>query len=106
MNSVVCHYLQQLKAIYYSGYSTEVSYRGTIKELIEGLLPDIDAINEPKHVKVGAPDYVLTRRQEDAYQLRTIRSVPLGFIEAKDLKQGILDRPDNQSQIMRYMELG
>lgn len=105
-NTVIGDYLDQLKTIYYSGYATEVSYRGIIEQLIENLLPHIDAINEPKRVEVGAPDFVLTERQPDSNRPGTIRSVPLGFIEAKDLKSGILDKPDNQTQIQRYMDLG
>ena len=56
------------------GNSTEHSFRGDLQQLIESLEPEIQATNEPKRIKCGAPDYVLTRKE-----------IPVGYIEAKDI---------------------
>lgn len=57
-----------------TGISREHAYRGDLQQLLETLLPDILATNEPARIACGAPDYVLTRKD-----------VPVGYIEAKDI---------------------
>lgn len=57
---------------------------------MEGLDATITAINEPKRIACGAPDYLVTRGE-----------LPLGYIEAKDI--GIdLDAVENSDQLQRY----
>ncbi|WP_232745171.1 type ISP restriction/modification enzyme [Capnocytophaga sp. H4358] len=60
--------------------------------LIQELVPNILATNEPKRQACGAPDYILTKN-----------SLPIGFIEAKDI--GDKDLPGenrNKEQFDRY----
>lgn len=104
--SVINEYLEKISTKYYSGDATEHSYRSSLENLIEAILPTITALNERKRVSVGAPDLVLFRKPENPSQLELIRNIPLGFVEAKDIQPEILDRKENQEQIARYMELG
>ncbi len=67
-------YIQALNRLYRAGNATEHTYRGTLAQLIESLLPHILVTNEPKRYKFGAPDYILTKKD-----------IPVGFIEAKDI---------------------
>lgn len=67
-------YLEKIASEFKTGRATEHSYRPYLKDLVESLLPGVTAINEPKRIAAGAPDYVLTRN-----------NIPVGFIEAKDL---------------------
>src|SRR5207253_3046474 len=63
-------------------------------QLIESLVPDVRATNEPKRQSCGAPDYILTKRD-----------IPVGFIEAKDIGDKDLDglkKTGNKEQFDRY----
>ena len=73
----VAAYVRRIEAEWKTGSATEHSYRPMLKELVEALLPRVTALNEPRHIVCGAPDYLL-RRGADI----------LGFIEAKDLGAG------------------
>lgn len=85
-------YLEKIAIEYKSGRATEHSYRSHLKDLVESTLPGVNAINEPKRIAAGAPDYVLTRN-----------NIPVGFIEAKDLGDA-LDKTAKSSQLQRYRE--
>lgn len=67
-------YIENIDRRYCAGNATEHTFRGDLQQLLESLVPDISATNEPKRQACGAPDYVITRRE-----------IPLGFIEAKDV---------------------
>lgn len=67
-------YVEQLNKRYQLGNATEHTFRGDLQNLIESMVPEIAATNEPKRIKCGAPDYVITRKD-----------IPVGFIEAKDI---------------------
>ncbi|MFY7788074.1 MAG: DNA methyltransferase, partial [Thermoflexibacteraceae bacterium] len=87
-------YIQNINAAYKRGTATEHTYRGDLKQLIESMVPDIAATNEPKRIACGAPDYVLTRKD-----------VPVGFIEAKDVADKDLEgskKTGNKEQFDRY----
>jgi predicted type IV restriction endonuclease len=51
-----------------------ILFVATCNNLLESLVPDIRATNEPKRQSCGAPDYILTKKE-----------IPVGFIEAKTL---------------------
>lgn len=106
MHEAINQYLESVKQLYYRGDATELTYRSSLQHLIESLCPGHIAINERKRVSVGAPDFVLFKKDENPNQTKMIADIPLGFVEAKDIQPGILDRPENQEQIKRYMELG
>ena len=67
-------YLAKLAADFKRGQATEHTYRSSLENLLESLAPHIEASNDPKHVKCGAPDFIVERRY-----------VPLGYVETKDL---------------------
>lgn len=85
------HYLQKIQALYQSGNATEHSYRSDLQLLIQEILgKDFSVVNEPTRQQCGAPDYIISRKE-----------VPIGYIEAKDLKMGI-DHKKNKAQFDRY----
>ncbi len=67
-------YIQSINAKYQLGNATEHTFRGILEQLIESLVPDVRATNEPKRIKCGAPDYILTKKE-----------IEVGYIEAKDI---------------------
>src|SRR5947199_3552531 len=84
-------YLQGIEQAYRRGNATEHTYRSNLKELLEKFAPGVTATNEPKRVKCGAPDFIITRKQ-----------TPLGYIETKDI--GIsLDHTERTDQMKRYL---
>ena len=87
-------YLENLNQKYIQGNATEHTFRGLLEQLIESILPDIRATNEPKRQSCGAPDYILTRGD-----------IPVGFIEAKDIGDSDLKgekKTGNKEQFDRY----
>jgi hypothetical protein len=73
-------YIESINKRYRLGNATEHTFRGDLQQLIETLVPEIRATNEPKRQSCGAPDYILTRKD-----------IPIGFIEAKDIGNPDLD---------------
>ena len=73
-------YLEKIQREYASGSATEHSYRPALKELVESLLPGMLAINEPKRIECGAPDFSITKPMDGVAQ-----GLPIGYIEAKDI---------------------
>jgi len=55
-------YLDNLNQRYTLGNATEHTFRGDLQQLLETLLPEVRATNEPKRQKCGAPDYILTKK--------------------------------------------
>jgi predicted helicase len=87
----IAHYLKTVEKDLAAGYATEHTHRPALKSLIESLAQGITATNEPKRIKCGAPDFIVTHGQ-----------TPLGYIEAKDI--GIpLDREEKSEQMSRYL---
>ena len=87
-------YVDNVNRRYKLGNATEHTFRGDLQQLIETLLPDVRATNEPKRQQCGAPDYILTRNE-----------IPVGFIEAKDIGDTDLagvKKTGNKEQIDRY----
>lgn len=54
-------YIKSVNQRFLQGNATEHTYRGDLQTLIESIVPDIRATNEPKRQSCGAPDYILTR---------------------------------------------
>jgi predicted helicase len=85
-------YIENISLRYASGITTEHSFRGDLQQLLESLVPEIRATNEPKRIECGAPDYVITRKD-----------IPVGYIEAKDV--GVdLDGKNLKEQFDRYRD--
>jgi predicted helicase len=86
------HYLKTIEKELSAGNATEHTHRPALKYLIESLGNGITATNEPKRIKCGAPDFIVTHGQ-----------TPLGYIETKDV--GLpLDKAEKTDQIKRYRE--
>lgn len=87
-------YLDNINQKYKLGNATEHTFRGLLEQLIESLVHNIRATNEPKRQSCGAPDYILTRND-----------IPVGFIEAKDIGDKDLKgekKTGNKEQFDRY----
>src|SRR5438876_4601079 len=85
------NYLQEIEQTYRKGNATEHTYRPNLKELVETFAPGVTATNEPKRVKCGAPDLIVTQNQ-----------TPLGYIETKDIGVS-LNHTERTDQMKRYL---
>ncbi len=83
-------YLDNINQRYRLGNATEHTFRGDLQHLIEALVPDIRATNEPKRISCGAPDYIITKQD-----------IPVGYIEAKDIGKDLTNK-DFKEQFDRY----
>jgi predicted helicase len=86
----IAQYISNISTLYKAGNSTEHSYRGDLQLLLSTILEGISVTNEPKRIKCGAPDYILTRKD-----------VPVGYIEAKDVGVNLADKA-HKDQFDRY----
>ena len=87
-------YIDNINQRYKAGSATEHTFRGSLEQLIESIVPKIRATNEPKRQNCGAPDYILTNK-----------GIPVGFIEAKDIGDRDLEgakKTGNKEQFDRY----
>jgi predicted helicase len=89
---MITQYLAELDKLYRAGNATEHSYRPALKTLLENITSGLTITNEPKHIECGAPDYIITKN-----------GIPLGYIEAKDIKTG-LNNKANKEQFDRYRQ--
>jgi len=63
------NYIEEINQRYKLGNETEHTFRGDLQKLIESIVPEVRATNEPKRQSCGAPDYILTKKD-----------IPVGFI--------------------------
>jgi predicted helicase len=92
MLDIIKTYLDELDRDFRTGKATEHSHRPALKRLLESMLDGVQAINEPKHIDCGAPDYIVTRKD-----------IPVGYIEAKDIGKD-LNHKDFKGQFDRYKQ--
>ena len=59
--TIVSTYLKNIENALTAGNATEHTYRPALKEFIESLAEDIEAINEPRREQCGAPDFIVSR---------------------------------------------
>lgn len=71
-------YLAEVTAVYKTGAATEHSYRTALQNLFSSIAPDTKALNEPKRVKCGAPDFLINRGE-----------IVIGHVEAKDIDKDL-----------------
>ncbi|GET24391.1 type ISP restriction/modification enzyme [Prolixibacter sp. NT017] len=94
-------YIDNINKRYKLGNATEHTFRGDLQQLIENIVPTIRATNEPKRQSCGAPDYILTKKDN----LSRSGGIPVGFIEAKDIGDKDLEgakKTGNKEQFDRY----
>ena len=93
--TAIADYLKRIEQALQAGNATEHTYRPALKALVEAIALEnkliVTATNEPKRVKCGAPDYIVTKGQ-----------VPLGYIEAKDVDIPLL-AIEKGEQMERYL---
>ena len=90
MTNQIQAYLQEVTQIYQKGNATEHTYRPALKKLIESFGNDILAVNEPKRIACGAPDFWIGQG-----------ALEVGHLEAKDI--GIaLKGLEKKDQMKRY----
>ena len=67
-------FIQEIENTYNTGAATEHSYRSALQVLFASIDDAIAALNEPKRVKCGAPDLLISRGK-----------IVIGHVEAKDI---------------------
>lgn len=91
---MIADFISKVQAVYRTNAATEHSYRSALETLINGLGENITALNEPKRVKCGAPDFIVQRGE-----------IVIGHIEAKDIGLNIRALKDgNKEQQQRYLK--
>ncbi len=86
-------YLAEVGKLYKRPDATEHTYRPAFKSLLDAFSPTgVDAINEPKRERVGAPDFIVTKGKG---------RVPLGYVETKDIGKS-LAKEARSEQLKRY----
>ena len=65
------NYIDNINQRYKLGNATEHTFRGDLQQLLESLVPEIRATNEPKRQSCGAPDYILTKNENTIYKEKT-----------------------------------
>ncbi|MEA3404846.1 MAG: DNA methyltransferase, partial [Pseudomonadota bacterium] len=87
----ISDYLNQINNRLAEGHTSEHTFRADLEALIRTLLPDFHVTNEPSQITdCGNPDYVITKD-----------SVPIGYIEAKDIGKD-LNSKLYKEQFTRY----
>jgi len=87
---LIADFISKVQTIHATGQATEHSYRPAFVDLFGKL--GVTAMNEPKRVKCGAPDFSISRDD-----------IVVGHLEAKDLHIPIRGMKDkNKSQQERY----
>ncbi|MBA7695824.1 hypothetical protein ES703_104464 [subsurface metagenome] len=89
-------YLNDINKAYLRGDATEHTHRPALKALIEVIARKITATNEPRRVKCGAPDYVVSRRSNGLDQ-------NIGYIEAKDIGISLTQAAKTEQIKKRYL---
>ena len=91
MTNQIQAYLQDVTQIYQTGNATEHTYRPALKTLLESFGDNISAVNEPKRIACGAPDFLISQGM-----------LEIGHIEAKDIGVS-LKGFETKDQMKRYL---
>lgn len=87
-------YIEIINEKYILGNASEHTYRGKLEDLLETIVPEIKATNEPTGKNFGKPDYSIIKN-----------GIEVGWIEAKDIGDKDLEgkkKTGNQEQFERY----
>ncbi len=88
--TIIAEFMTRIKTIHATGNATEHSYRSAFEHLFAKL--DVTALNEPRRVKCGAPDFIIS-----------VGEIVIGHLEAKDIPVSIRGMKDsNKDQQERY----
>jgi len=92
--TLILKFMQDVQDVYKNVKATEHSYRPAIERLISSLRDDISALNEPKRIKCGAPDFIVQRGE-----------IVVGHIEAKDIGVNLSAlKCEDKEQQQRYLK--
>ncbi|MFH1009946.1 MAG: DNA methyltransferase, partial [bacterium] len=91
-------YLKSIEQDLVLGDATEHTHRAALETLLKSLSEDSVVTNEPKHIAVGAPDFVIRRK------ISKTQWLPIGYIETKDIDTE-LDLAEKSEQLKRYLKL-
>ncbi|MCF6276419.1 MAG: DNA methyltransferase [Candidatus Magasanikbacteria bacterium] len=91
-NNLVLEYLNNVQKILDTGDAREHTYRSDFKILIESLVSNIQAINEPAYTGGNAPDFLFKKGD-----------TPIAYAECKDVTVDIKNT-DTQKQAKRYAD--
>ena len=97
----VSGYLTEVQRIYATGVAGEHSYRAVLGKLFDSIAGEVKAINEPKGIKVGRPDFVFLRN------VGMGADITVGHCEAKDVGLDITPKAMNdfnKAQFERYVK--
>lgn len=87
-------YLAEVQRIHKTGVATEHSYRGAIQSLLSQISDNVTALNEPKRVACGAPDFLINRG-----------NITIGHAEAKDLDKKLAElKGHDADQKLRFLK--
>ncbi len=92
MRDAIDQFLSSIERNLRAGNECEHKNRAALKRLVESFDKTIVATNEPRRVRCGAPDFVVTRGE-----------TPLGYIEAKDVGT-CLETVEKSARMTRYRE--
>jgi len=84
-------YINEIEKDWLTNNATELTYRPTLKKLIESLIEGLNAMNDPKKIECGAPDFLIT-----------LSNRRIGYIETKDINTN-LTKEVKTEQIKRYI---
>ncbi|MGO8750274.1 MAG: type ISP restriction/modification enzyme [Thermoguttaceae bacterium] len=95
--SAFAEYLATIGKEYAAGNATEHTHRSALKTLLESVAKSITAINEPKRILCGSPDFQVVRK-----------TVPIGHVETKDIGINLNEmergRGSGGEQFVRYRD--
>lgn len=91
MSEPINKYIDEVIKTYKTGHAREHAYRPALETLIEEINTSVNAVNDPKQQKVGAPDFVILKGK-----------TPIGYIEAKDIDIALDKEFKTKNQFNRY----
>ena len=88
------NFISEVQDVYKTGVATEHSYRAALQNLFSSIDSDVSALNEPKRVTCGAPDFLVNRGE-----------IVIGHVEAKDLGKDLSKlKGEEAEQKERYLK--
>ena len=92
--TLISNFLSRVQAVHSTGVATEHSYRSALEALFNELEHGVTALNEPKQVQCGAPDFIIQRGE-----------IVIGHVEAKDIGIDLRSmKGANKNQQQRYLK--
>ncbi|MBK6765030.1 MAG: N-6 DNA methylase [bacterium] len=98
MPDALKNYLKSLQEKIALGDDTEHTHRPAIQGLLESFGKELLVSNDPKQIKVGAPDFVIRRKVRGQIHL------PVGYVETKKVGEE-LSKIEKSEQLERYLQL-